>query len=272
MELLNIGCGTRFHPSWTNVDQVSTCPSVQACDIRKGLPFPDNYFDACYSSHVLEHLLPRDAHHLIAECFRVLKPQGVIRVVVPDLHDIAARYLTSFEQAVDGVSRAEADYDWMVIELYDQAVRHESTGQMGPYLAQESIPNRDFVQSRLGNVWSQESVVDTSVWKKLRSRGLLWLTNRFRLTLARLAVSLIAGHNARQALEEGLFRCTSGEVHRWMYDRFSLARLLQECGFIESLYCQPDQSRIPDFNSYELDRVDGQTRIPQSLFMEAMKP
>ena len=36
---LNLGCGLRFHPAWTNVDFVAADPSVIAHDLRKGVPF-----------------------------------------------------------------------------------------------------------------------------------------------------------------------------------------------------------------------------------------
>ena len=42
MELLNLGCGTRFHPSWTNVDFVSTGNNVIAHNLLNGIPFEDN--------------------------------------------------------------------------------------------------------------------------------------------------------------------------------------------------------------------------------------
>ena len=57
-----------------------------------------------------------------------------------------------------------------------------------------------------------------------------------------------------------------------MYDRYSLKRLLEQVGFIDVRVCRADDSRIPDFNSYGLDMIDGKIRKPDSLFMEAMKP
>ena len=87
--MLNVGCGQRFHADWVNVDLVPADSSVRACDISKGLPFDDGQFDAVYHSHVLEHLDPAAGRALLAECLRVLKPGGVVRIVVPDLEQIA---------------------------------------------------------------------------------------------------------------------------------------------------------------------------------------
>lgn len=73
-----------------------------------------------------------------------------------------------------------------------------------------------------------------------------------------------------RAVREGWLR-TSGEVHRWMYDRFSLGRLLREARFDEIAVSTPDMSRIPGFAAYELDVVAGVVRKPDSLFMEGVR-
>ena len=102
LALLNLGCGSHFHPSWTNVDLVPRVEGVRRCDVRAGLPFPAQVFDAVYHAHVLEHL-PRDgALPLLRECLRVLRPDGILRVVVPDLERVAQLYLDALGRAVAG--------------------------------------------------------------------------------------------------------------------------------------------------------------------------
>ena len=64
---------------------VSWLKSILIHDLRKKLPFPDRSVDYVYTSHVLEHLAAADAPKLIEEVFRVLKPGGMVRLVVPDL-------------------------------------------------------------------------------------------------------------------------------------------------------------------------------------------
>jgi predicted SAM-dependent methyltransferase len=54
--LVNIGCGATWHPAWTNLDVRPVSPEVRAWDISHGLPFKSEQVDACYASHVLEHL------------------------------------------------------------------------------------------------------------------------------------------------------------------------------------------------------------------------
>ncbi len=73
------------------------------------------------------------------------------------------------------------------------------------------------------------------------------------------------------ALEIGRFRL-SGEIHQWMYDRVSLARLLEDLGFHNIGVYDSSHSGIKEFSLYHLDTEDdGSTRKPDSLFMEATK-
>ena len=69
----------------------------------------------------------------------------------------------------------------------------------------------------------------------------------------------------------GKFRL-SGEIHQWMYDKYSLGKLLKETGFKNIKVCNSFESSIPDFNKYHLDiEEDNSIRKPDSLFMEAIK-
>jgi SAM-dependent methyltransferase len=274
MRLLNLGCGNTFHPAWVNIDIVSFSPDVRVCDIRKKLPYPDAYFDACYTSHVVEHMKREEADRLLVECRRILKPQGIVRVVVPDLESIVKTYLSTLERADFGAAEAEPNYDWMMLELYDQAVRSFSGGQMGHFLVSPNIPNQEFVKSRIGSAaenYPASKLVKKSLWERISSKKPSLLLQKLRNTVAKTLVATIAGSEARQAFEEGLFR-NSGEIHRWMYDRFSLRRFLERAGFVDIRVCRADESRIPDFNSYNLDIINGKVCKPDSLFMEAIKP
>ncbi len=60
---LNLGCGTRYHPAWTNVDMVSKSEHVLAHNLREGIPFPDAHFEVVYHSHVLEHFTRQEGRY-----------------------------------------------------------------------------------------------------------------------------------------------------------------------------------------------------------------
>jgi SAM-dependent methyltransferase/uncharacterized protein YbaR (Trm112 family) len=55
--------------------QLSTPVDLVVADARH-LPFPDQSFDVVFSYSVLQHLSPADVQASIAECARVLKPNG----------------------------------------------------------------------------------------------------------------------------------------------------------------------------------------------------
>jgi predicted SAM-dependent methyltransferase len=48
------------------------------------LPFDDNSINFIFSEHFFEHLFFDEALSLLVECYRILKPDGVIRTCVPD--------------------------------------------------------------------------------------------------------------------------------------------------------------------------------------------
>lgn len=275
---LNIGCGSVFHLSWNNIDSHQNSSLIQIHDIRKGLPFSNGHLDACYSSHVLEHLTQEQAKALLIECMRVLKSNGIVRLVVPDLEAIARNYLSALERSRSGNGEAQLDYEWIMLELFDQTVRNFSGGEMGKYLSHADFPNREFILSRIGyeaeQFWQKQKKdlsKKPSLIEKLRSKKTGWFVQKLRIAIAMFFVFIIAGKESAKAFDIGLFR-NSGEVHQWMYDSFSLTKLLEECGFVNIKICQAHESGIPDFNSYGLDIIDGKVRKPDSLFIEACKP
>ena len=97
------------------------------------------------------------------------------------------------------------------------------------------------------------------------------LVRRLHIEVARTLLLLLGGRSMRRKLDVGLFR-TRGEVHRVMYDEFSLSRLLLACGFCAPRKVGAMESSIPGYADYELDAVRGIVRKPDSLFMEAVRP
>jgi predicted SAM-dependent methyltransferase len=250
---LNLGCGSRHHPEWVNLDSNPDDETVLRWDVRDGLPFDDASCDAVYHSHLLEHLRPAEVQTLMSETLRVCRPGAVVRIVVPDLERIAREYLRLLDDALDGKPGAEADYDWIVLEMYDQAVRETSGGAMEEALRAQ-LPNREFVMQRVGE----------GAFARRRS----WLRHR----LARAATKLRPQGNSAHALRIGRFRL-SGEVHQWMYDRFSLARLMKRFGLLDTRVVRANESAVANWQSYGLDVLaDGSIAKPDSLYMEARRP
>lgn len=54
-------------------------------DATKKLPFPDHYFDGIFTEQFIEHIPLEGMRKFSEECYRVLKPGGVIRHTTPNL-------------------------------------------------------------------------------------------------------------------------------------------------------------------------------------------
>lgn len=268
MKMLNIGCGDTANSQWVNID-LGGGDNVTSHDVTKGLPFPDQSFDVVYHSHLLEHLPREKALSFMGECFRILKPGGIVRVLVPDLEQISRLYLEKLARAEE----YETEYDWIMLELYDQCVREKSGGLMEQYLIDVAGSLTPFIASRMGGGAAKytETTKTQFVPAKLTWRNLSRTLYILRIELAKLVVYAITGKKGQRAFAEGLFR-HSGEVHRWMYDKFSLGRLMNNAGFAEIRVVSPLESSIPNFGHYNLDAVDGVVRKPDSLVMEGTRP
>lgn len=114
---LNLGCGLHVPSGWINIDGslsarlakiswlyrllckffgIEHLPwprNILIANLTKGLPFADREAAAIFSSHTLEHLSQEDGRFLIQECFRVLASGGVLRIIVPDLHQFSINYI-----------------------------------------------------------------------------------------------------------------------------------------------------------------------------------
>ena len=121
---LNLGCGPQVVAGWCNVDyalgarlfkiplftainkklnlfNLDWHPDIYLHDLTKKFPWPDASVEVVYSSHTLEHLSKAEGRQFLQECLRVLKPNGIIRIVVPDLRHDVNEYLEGRTQADD---------------------------------------------------------------------------------------------------------------------------------------------------------------------------
>lgn len=85
---LHLGCEDHRIEGWINVDIVRTGAVDVQADLSRPLPFPDGAMDFIHSEDLLEHLEPDAGRTLLVECFRVLRPGGVMRLLTPDLEHL----------------------------------------------------------------------------------------------------------------------------------------------------------------------------------------
>ncbi|MEO5998771.1 MAG: methyltransferase domain-containing protein [Chitinophagaceae bacterium] len=285
LPFLNVGCGSSFHKDWTNVDFISTGEGVIAHNLLNGIPFPDNSFDVVYHSHVLEHFSKNDGIKFMSECYRVLKNGGILRIAIPDLEKIIQEYIRLLSELKENENDLylNASYDWIMIELYDQILRNRSGGYMVEFLKQNPIINEDFVLKRCG--YEVKGIIDyfrvqknnlpgknhenpsgIAVLLKRNMSRLRTLPNKVRSNMRKK----ILGKDFQYYYEIGKFR-SSGEIHQWMYDAFSIRRLLKGTGFNDPAILTAFESSIPGWEKFNLEMVDGNVRKPDSLFVETTK-
>ena len=266
MKKLNLGCGSLFFPSWVNIDFLPR-PCVQGHNLTKPLPFADDSFDATYSSHVLEHFSKDQGKKFVEEQFRVLKNGGVCRLVVPDLEMLCRSYLDKLENTIQK-SGSRLSYEWGVIELIDQMTRDTSGGQMRAFL--NKYPNQlEDITDRVGDeALAKQGSKVTLVGERSDIPG---NTNKLGESVySRLKRKWLKFKSKFSADDDP---GKSGESHKWMYDKISLANLMSEVGFTECEVTTFDQSRIPNWNEENLDisLYGNLSRKPDSLYMEGIK-
>jgi len=89
---LQVGAGQNVLPGWFNTDYFPR-QDVFFLDVSKTFPIPANSFSYIFSEHHIEHISYKHATFMLQEAFRVLKPQGIIRITTPHLKNSISNYL-----------------------------------------------------------------------------------------------------------------------------------------------------------------------------------
>ena len=89
---INIGCGWRdFGKDWIHIDG-GDYSHLDSKDIVN-LSYEDDSVDLIYASHVIEYFNREEVKDVLNEWIRVLKPNGILRLAVPDFEEMASLYL-----------------------------------------------------------------------------------------------------------------------------------------------------------------------------------
>jgi predicted SAM-dependent methyltransferase len=98
---LNVGCAENLedvNDGWINIDlnpeSYPQCHGILPADALL-LPFKDNVFSLVKASHLLEHFVLPEVFIALAEWLRVLKTEGTLVVIVPDMTEICKRWVKS---------------------------------------------------------------------------------------------------------------------------------------------------------------------------------
>jgi SAM-dependent methyltransferase len=82
---------------------------IRHLDICRGLPFCAGSVAVVYASHVLEHLHRNETVAFLAHVRALLQPDGVCRVVVPDVHAIVNWYLLNRDEPASQRTESSSD-------------------------------------------------------------------------------------------------------------------------------------------------------------------
>src|SRR2546423_622583 len=90
--LVNLGCGSLPAPGFLNID--GTSPHADLIQrLGRKLDLPDGCAAAAFSEHLLEHLqFPEQTRLFLTETFRILRPGGHVRLIVPDAGKLLCAY------------------------------------------------------------------------------------------------------------------------------------------------------------------------------------
>ena len=82
---LHLGAGPHVLPGWLNTDIGTLRDGSVFLDVCETFPLANDEFDCIYSEHLIEHVTYPNGLAMLRECFRVLRPNGKIRIATPNL-------------------------------------------------------------------------------------------------------------------------------------------------------------------------------------------
>ncbi|MCX7978626.1 MAG: methyltransferase domain-containing protein [Bdellovibrionaceae bacterium] len=265
--MLNVGCGSVFVCSddWCNLDYSPRSAAVRKWDLLDKLPFKEESVELVYSSHFVEHVPRQLVPDLLRDYYRVLKPGGSIRLVLPDLENMAKEYLHKR-------STGEHDKaDLVVLELIDQSVRKRPGGYLGEVL--RDIRHDPHLQSSLGHYVFHRlgEKVDEEIEMKKMGFSVFFqrLLYKIRFFWIRSVCTLLPKAFCRQNVSFAEI----GELHQWLWDFHQMKTELEKAGFVNVQQMSARTSRIKDFPFYPLDlHKNGAPRKGScSMYVEAEK-
>ena len=95
---LHIGCGSHVLDGWLNTDIFPEDERIRFLDATMPFPYEEETFKYIFCEHMFEHVPYVGGRNMLNECYRVLKPGGVLRMTMPTLNFLVNIYLNKEEQ------------------------------------------------------------------------------------------------------------------------------------------------------------------------------
>ena len=267
MRFLNLACGDIFVSStlWENCDFAPKSRDVKQVNLLSGLPYGDNTFELAYCSHYIEHIPKNEVLNFLRECNRVLKPNGLSRLVLPNFENIAREYIKNIDQGNLLYS------EFNIVEMVDQCTRRESGGELMKWYRKTSTDSNlyAYIKSRTGHVINPNRNKPEFFLVKFKNLSLLKLKFKAQLIFSKLMISILP----RWFQLNHVSRTATGEKHLWVYDFNSISNVLKQAGFSSIIEKDSHTSSNPLFPVFPLDvNSDNETRKgAESMYIEAIK-
>lgn len=166
---LHIGCGKKYLPGYKHLDVIAFDHVDFVCDARKLAAIADASVSEIYACHVLEHVERGEVVNVLKEWRRVLKPEGQLRLAVPDFEAVVHEYvenkdLMCFQGLLYGGQTYDYNFhhvafDFAVLEslLIEAGFKHVERYEWRDFLPAEGyddysrsyLPHMDFENGRL---------------------------------------------------------------------------------------------------------------------------
>ena len=260
---LNIACGEHFiiNEEWINLDYEAISPHVIKCDILNNLPLKENSASNIYTSHFVEHIPYSKLNSFLKNCFKILSPGGVIRIITPDFNEMCESYI----KAIKDDEKETAEF--IKIEILDQLVRVKKGGALknkfNEYIKFDNKKMINVVRKRLGCDLKKN---DNS--KNLPKKG---INQRIFSKIFNTYINLVSYLLPKAFRTQNVKFTSVGENHTWIWDNVDLSSELLKVGFTNIINKDINESGIENY-PYELDIENGYPRKGfQSMCIEAEK-
>ena len=175
---IHLGCGTRYIPGFVNIDYSAKVKTDMMLKLGEdALPFDAATVSLLVSSHLLEHLTKYEGLFFLKECYRVLKPGGLLYLALPDIAKVIDIYCNGHPE----VPHLKNNQEWIIRALFetqhDETIIHkygytEKTltdlmTSLGFVQTNINIPENEWIQFNgvdvIQKIWGQQA----AVWVKL---------------------------------------------------------------------------------------------------------
>lgn len=140
---LHLGCGDYWFEGYTNIDMNVYGGTDMLWDIRKGLPYQSEVVEIIECYEVLEHMNKDEAYLILEDWKRVLIPEGIVKISVPDMDGLIKIYESNKKRAIEMIYGLE-DHPHHKQGFTVETLRSlfEDHGFRNIEIEQDSVPER----------------------------------------------------------------------------------------------------------------------------------